>query len=165
MAASGTRKAVGIKEVAVELRRDGSGERAVSRTPERGTSEYFISVSRRKVAVGDCFVHEKHGLGKLAQIKENGDFVMAFDSGDSHTYQPKSIYKLRPISAEAAKTLKAGGGAGSKKAAAGGGVLKDLHERMELYKTLMSGARVTVANWSEAGALHGLPHAVRAHGS
>ena len=93
--------AVAVKEAEVELRglfhhRGGAN-----------TAEYIVSVSRHKVTVGSSFIHEKHGLGKLSEITQNGDFVMIFDSGDSHTYQPKSIYKLRPVSEAQLKKMKA----------------------------------------------------------
>ena len=131
--------AVAVKEAEVELRglfhhRGGAN-----------TAEYIVSVSRHKVTVGSSFIHEKHGLGKLSEITQNGDFVMIFDSGDSHTYQPKSIYKLRPVSEAQLKKMKAS--ADGKGGVKGGGkkMFNDLQERMELYRTLMSGKSVTIA--------------------
>ena len=139
---AGTVAAVGVKEVEVELRgminnvRQLGGKRGVA------TAEYITSIHKHKTHVGSHFIHEKHGTGKLAEIRANGDFVMQFDSGDVHTYQPKSIYKLRPVSEAQLKKMKAGASKGGKMA--GSKIFNDLQERMELYRTLMSGHPVQV---------------------
>ncbi len=139
---AGTVAAVGVKEVEVELRgminnvRHLGGKRGVT------TAEYITSIHKHKTHVGSTFIHEKHGTGKLAEITANGDFVMQFDSGDVHTYQPKSIYKLRPVSEAQLKKMKAGASKGGKMA--GSKMFNDLQERMELYRTLMSGHPVQV---------------------
>lgn len=62
-----------------------------------GRMEFTCSVSRQKVHVGCQFLHEKHGLGTLTEIMPNGDQCISFVNGEMHTYQPKSLYKLRPI--------------------------------------------------------------------
>ena len=139
---AGTVAAVGVKEVEVELRgminnvRQLGGKRGVT------TAEYITSIHKHRTHVGSHFIHEKHGTGKLAEITANGDFVMQFDSGDVHTYQPKSIYKLRPVSEAQLKKMKAGASKGGK--TAGSKMFNDLQERMELYRTLMSGHPVQV---------------------
>ena len=49
--------------------------------------------------VGERYVHEKHGPGKVLEKGASG-ITMKFDIGETHTYKPATVWKLLPMAEE-----------------------------------------------------------------
>ena len=54
--------------------------------------------------IGTRVSHDIRGAGNITKILENGRRVVEFDSGDEHTYKPRSMDKLRLISTSSANS-------------------------------------------------------------
>ena len=60
-----------------------------------------FDAAARAPFLGAVVVHASHGHGEVVEVLDNGAARVRFDSGDEHTYQPRSLHKLasaaRPV--------------------------------------------------------------------
>jgi hypothetical protein len=53
--------------------------------------------------VGQRYRHDKHGVGTVAEILDEGVALIKFDNGDEHRYRPQSQHKLKPVMDDASQ--------------------------------------------------------------